>query len=144
MIGLTLALALAWSQAPEPLETGLMQRYGPGVMAKVVENRIGMGDIPASTDPFSAVARPDCALLGQSVWIEWPNGQWSGPHTVADCSSRNDYSRHRQKGLVIEVSYELAAVMSVPIGRWLLPMDGPLSGVSVYRSQRLSRQGQAE
>lgn len=122
--------ALAWLS---PVAEGEAKRYSPGLMADVVEYRVEAGTVPAWTDPYMAVAVVDCAMLGEQVWIAWPTGQWTGPHMVADCSNAEDRARHIANGLAVEVSYQFAVENSAPVGRYRLPLDGPLDGVRVYQ-----------
>jgi len=108
--------------------TGLGQRYAPDLMPEVANARIAMGQIPPGTDPRLCVAVIDCALIGQTGQLTWPDG-WRDIVTICDCSAPGDRARHQRKRLAVEVSYALAAERCHPAGPYCLPLDGPLDGM---------------
>lgn len=128
---LSIIFALAAVRA-DIVADGIMLRYGPGVMERAVERQVLNGNVRAGIDPYWAVALTDCSRIGQRVWLEWPDGELTGPHPVVDCSDPVDLARHLRVGLAVEVSYELARDRSIPNGRYRLPLDGPLIGVRVW------------
>lgn len=81
-----------------------------------------------------AIAVTDCSRLGEQVWLVLPGGVVTGPHTIADCSARDDRARHEEKGLLAEVSYEYAVDHSIDMdgGRYRAPLDDILSGVMMW------------
>jgi hypothetical protein len=108
-----------------------MQRYAPGVMAQVVENRIRYGHLPEGTDPHRCIAVVDCAWLGEWACVMLPDGTVTR-HLVCDCSAPEDRDRHLEKGLVVEVPFSYAQRHRFQVGPYVLPLDGPLAGVTVW------------
>lgn len=108
--------------------TGLGQRYDDGVMARVVDARVGLGQLDPGTDPRLCVAVVDCGLMNREALLVWPGG-WRDYVTICDCSAAGDADRHRRKNLAVEVSYALAAERCHAAGRYCLPRDGPLPDV---------------
>lgn len=107
---------------------GLAQRYDDGMMRRVRDTRVDMGQLDPATDPRLCVAVVDCDLLGRQGLLVWP-GAWQDQVTVCDCSAAGDADRHRRKGLAVEVSFSLAAERCHAAGSYCLPRDGPLPGV---------------
>lgn len=119
---------------------GEMTRYDPGVMRKAMRVRVLAGKIDAGLSTRDCIAVPHCGLLGRQVWLVWPDGYVSKQY-VCDCSNAVDFARHIEIGLVAEVSHITAVEHSVdmnlvdprvPAGRYRLPLDGRLPGVSVW------------
>lgn len=132
---MNIILAVAMISAPPwatPVAEGVAQRYAPGRMAETVDNRVRAGIVPPGTDPYMAVTLLDCSMRGREVWVEWPDGIWTGPHMVADCSAAHHLQANLEKGVALEVSYQFAVDHPFPKGRYELPRDGPLQGVAVY------------
>jgi len=111
---------------------GIMLRYDPGVMEDVVRRREAMGQITVTAPLTAYVAVVDCQLLGEPVWVVWPDGRRT-MHVVGDCSRREDRALHQSEGLAVEVSYDVAVRYSLQQGGWLLPLDGPLGEVRVVQ-----------
>jgi len=67
-------------------DSGGASQYDPGVMARVIANRQGYGQLPADLPPVEGfIAVVDCARLGE-VWLVRPEGgQWEAM-LVADCA----------------------------------------------------------
>ena len=131
MTNLLLALLAAWPQIPEiEVIEGTAQTYADGVMKRVAENRIGWGHIPEGTDYRTCIAVTDCSLMGSPVSVIWPDGRIMYG-TICDCSAEEDRQRHIDKGLAAEVSWWAANEYAHPVGKYLLPRDGPLPGVKV-------------
>lgn len=116
------------------LATGLLQTYAPGVMAEVVVNRIQYQHIAPSTLAHECLALVDCATLNRKVCMALTvdSQRLFGPFTVCDCSSSTDRARHIDKGLAAECDWSLTEKIQVPVGKFILPRDGPLAGVKVY------------
>jgi len=131
MTNLLLAILAAWPQIGEPeVIEGTAQCYADGVMQRVADNRMGWGHIPEGTDYRTCVAVTDCDLVGLPVGVVWPDGRIMYG-TICDCSADKDRERHEDKGLAVEVSWWAANEYAQPIGKYLLPRDGPLPGVTV-------------
>lgn len=117
-----------------------MWRYDDGMMLRVIRNRVSLGDVPPGLAPEDCLVVIDCSLVGRDAWVIWPDGTVTG-HTICDCSNGRHRSEHKRRGMACEVSYATAWKHSVdmhliypevPPGRWRLPMDGELPGVSVW------------
>lgn len=124
-MGLAMAVVIA---------SGMATRYNPGVMETVVANRELWGQLPADTDPGRCVALLECERIGDSVWVEKPDGAVYGPFVVADCAARQDRARLVHLGFAVDLSYEAALEIGV--------VDGPLRGVRVWNGDpRLQKLG---
>lgn len=77
--------------APAPVESGWASRYDEGVMAATVAARQEWGQLPQDLSGWdSFIAVPDCAEIGDTVWI-WFDGldDWQRA-LVTDCARRDD------------------------------------------------------
>ena len=124
------AIAMLAMMFPGAEVEGLAQCYADGVMDKVVHNRIEYGQLPYGTDPRTCIAVTDCSWMGKKVVVLWPDGREMFG-TVCDCSADEDRQRHIDKGLAVEVSWWAANEYAHPVGKYLLPRDGPLDGVTL-------------
>lgn len=110
--------------------TGMMTRYDPGVMETAVRNHEALGHLQVTRPYTEYVAMLDCGLLGRPVVVVWPDGKRTR-HVVGDCAAAGDRAALEARGLVVEVSHEVAVREGVPVGRYVLPVDGPVDGVTV-------------
>ena len=94
------------------LASGEATRYDPGVMERVVENRVGWGEVAPDTDPYYSVAMLDCSLKGEIVWLE-TGSRVIGPLTVADCAQRGHRADLEERGWAIDVSYGLGVELGM-------------------------------
>lgn len=116
------------------IASGMATRYNPGVMTAVVANRVMWSQLPEGTDPGRCVALMECERIGDTVWIEKPDGVVYGPYIVADCAARQDRDRLAQLGFAVDLSYKAALEIGV--------VDGPLRGVKVWNGDpRLQNRG---
>lgn len=108
-----------WADArvkPPPLE-GRASQYAKGVMSRVVRYRQSRGELPADLSAYAgAVARPECADIGEAVWLRPAGGEWER-FIVADCASKSDaresdglsgYEWMIRGNVLVEVGYETA------------------------------------
>lgn len=119
-----MTLLIAALMASSPVVGGVATRYDPGVMEKVVENRLGWGQLDLSRGHSGYIAVADCKLLDELVWLGWPDGSFSGPHLVADCGAQHDQEYLDEIGFAVDLSYPLAVEHGV--------LDAPLPGVTVW------------
>lgn len=99
-----------------PLE-GRASQYAKGVMSRVVRYRQARGELPLDLSAYmGAVARPECADIGDEVWLRPAGGEWE-LFIVADCGSKSDaresdglsgYEWMIQGNVLVEVGHETA------------------------------------
>lgn len=106
------------------LVSGTATRYNPGVMERVVHNRIEWGHIEDDGLHLGYVAVEDCAYLGEKVVLLLPSGVYHGPYLVADCASSVDSDYLHSIGFAVDLSYRVAVDLGV--------INAPLHGVSVF------------
>ena len=112
------------------IASGMATSYAPGVMDRVVKNRVQFGHIDGSLDVRGYVALLDAEHIGRLVWIESPDGKIIGPVMVADCAAQHDYDRLVKKGFAVDLSYELAQELGV--------VDAPVRGFLVWSKKPMS------
>jgi hypothetical protein len=106
---------------------GKATRYNPGVMDRVVANRLLWRHITREQVKAAAgfVAVADKRHLGRMVYIEWPDGRKTGPYLVVDCGRARDQEHLRKIGFAVDLSYELAE-------QFLEDINMPRQGVRVW------------
>jgi hypothetical protein len=109
------------------IASGKATRYNPGVMDRVVENRLGWHQLTQQQvdNALGFVALADKQYIGRYVLIELPTGEMKGPYLVADCGARQDQEHLDGIGFAVDLSYELAQDI-------LTRMDAPRQGVRVW------------
>ena len=124
---MTLLLPLLFALAPagpEPLAEGKATRYDPGIMARVVDNRVRYGQIDLDVPHRDYVALASCEHLGERVMLVLADGRVSGPHLVADCGAAGDQAHLAAIGFGVDLSWQLALELEA--------VDAPLPGVRAY------------
>ena len=85
---------------------GVMSSYGPYAM-DLMEDRAGVRR-------GRGVALTTCGMMGYTVWLRIPGGNWRGPFTVVDCGApAHLYYQIVEQGLAAEIGY-LTAQSWVP------------------------------
>lgn len=107
-----------------PVAQGKATRYNPGIMDRVVNNRIRWKHIDPSIPHAGYIALADPCHLGELAWIQWPDGQLTGPYMVADCGAKQDQEHLKEIHFAVDLSWELAQEFGV--------IDKPLYGITVY------------
>ena len=109
------------------IASGKATRYRPGLMQKVVDNRIRWHHITREQVDAAegCVALQTKETIGQTVYIEWPNGTMTGPYLVVDCGRDTDQEHLQNIGFAVDLSYELAE-------QFLENINMPLKGVRVW------------
>ena len=103
-VGVVLASALWGVPTGEVMVRGKATHYAAGRMQEVVENR---GVVLAGY--AGGVALNRAGDVGRSVWLEWEDGDVSGPFLVVDCARRGaDYVERVRRGYVVEVDAGVA------------------------------------
>lgn len=99
------------------VDEGWAAHYSPGVMWQVIAVR-QEGQVLHPLPPFEPdvylgfVARPDCAEIGQEVWLDFYQG-WVGPFLVTDCAHPADRPSIESRGIVTELDYTSAVQFGV-------------------------------
>ncbi len=106
------------------IASGIATRYDPGVMDEVVENRTRWGHLDPDAQVAGYVALLDCDRLGELVWLQAPGGRVLGPVMVADCAQDAHRDGLLDRGIVVDLSWELALVLGV--------VDAPVGGFTVW------------
>lgn len=104
---------------------GKATAYGPDTMNRVVENRVGWGQLDLSQSHVGYVALADEKYLNSRVLLELPTGEIVGPFLVADCGAEHDQEHLNEIGFGVDLSYELAE-------KYLEDPRTPLHGVKVW------------
>jgi len=115
------------------VDEGKATRYGPGVMDGVVQNRLKWQQITPEQIQQAAgfVALQKKEYIGRWAWIEWPDGQLTGPYLVTDCGAAQDQDHLDAISFAVDLSYELAVKFGV--------IDMPRWGVRVYVQEGVRR-----
>lgn len=122
---------------------GVATYYAPGVMDRVVRNRISWGQLsPNASGPFVAVL--DCDCVGGKAWIWWERERiFQGPFTIADCASVEDVPALLAKGFAVDVQWEIAKARGmrgpVPV-RVFLRCERPRQQLRYYLGLRLKNE----
>ena len=104
---------------------GKATRYDPGVMLEVVANRVAWGQLdPARRGYRGFVAVADCEYVGETVWLQLPDGEFVGPYLVADCGRACDQERLARIHFAVDLSWRVALHLGV--------VDRPMDNVKVY------------
>lgn len=119
------ALIVCTGTAPapvlQPVQSGTVKHYRPGLMAEVARNRTDpahRGYVPGfrlRTDVAGYVSRPSCSTIGR-VWLASIEGGPVRRYQQVDCSQPRDRPRHLSTGLILEVDYT-SAVREGIVGR---------------------------
>ena len=72
-----------------------------------------------------------CDRIGEQWELILPDGAVRGPLWVHDCADGADALWNEAQGRVAEVCHSQALALVYPLNRFILPRDGPLSGVRV-------------
>jgi hypothetical protein len=107
-----------------PIAEGKATRYNPGIMERVVANRVRWKQLDLSQAHAGYIALADPQHLGKLAWIGWPDGRLTGPYLVADCGAQKDQDYLKAIGFAVDLSWELAQQFHVT--------NRPLPGVTVY------------
>lgn len=123
--------------------------YAPGVMEKVVENRIRWGQLPSSVlnslNIVGFVALRDCDLIGSVVYIHWPDSSIEGPFIVADCADPKDYPKLDAIDFAVDVDWQTAkrhhliSPTPVQVEVWELKVSKLKDGKNDSRTEDLDR-----
>jgi hypothetical protein len=111
-----------WERTPLP-QQGLATYYNPGVMERVLDNRLAANDIDACPDCVGTVALLRAGDIGRKVWLQPPGGDPVGPFLVIDCARRTDVQPLLDRNWVVDVSFEVGQYWG---------MNRPLDGVIVF------------
>lgn len=90
----------------ERVSVGKATYYAPGLMQTVYANRLLFGHVKPCTECVGFVVLPDCAQLGNRVFLRH-DGTVTGPFLSVDCAAPGDLTEVRRRGIVVEVDYEL-------------------------------------
>jgi hypothetical protein len=107
--------------------TGKATRYSPGIMDRVVQNRLKWRQLTQEQVDRARgfVALADKAYIGREIVLELPSGEFAGPFLVADCGRAVDQQHLVDIGFAVDLSWELAQ-------RFLTNINMPLHGVRVW------------
>jgi hypothetical protein len=96
---------------------GFASQYAEGVMSRVVRYRQSRGQLPQDLSAYAgAVARPECADIGDEVWLRFEGREWE-LFIVADCGSKSDaresdglsgWEWMMQNNMLVEVGHKTA------------------------------------
>jgi hypothetical protein len=119
-----LVIATVLTTILTPVADGKATRYNPGVMDRVVANRVRWNHIDLSKPHAGYIALADADYIGEQAWIQWPDGRLTGPYLVADCGANRDQAYLKKIGFAVDLSWELAVKFGV--------IDKPMPGVRVF------------
>jgi hypothetical protein len=119
-----IAIATVLTTILTPVAEGKATRYNPGIMDRVVANRVRWHHIDLAKPHAGYIALADPDLLGEQAWIQWPDGRLTGPYLVADCGQQAHQDHLKRIGFAVDLSWELAVKFGV--------IDKPLPGVRIY------------
>lgn len=119
-----LAIATVLTTILTPVAEGKATRYNPGVMDRVVANRVRWKHIDLSKPHAGYIALADRQYIGEQAWIQWPDGRLTGPYLVADCGQGTHQDYLKRIGFAVDLSWELAVKFGI--------IDKPMPGVRVF------------
>ena len=100
-MALLLAMLAGWQEPTEvDVIGGLATYYAEGVMQQVIENR--------RMPYYDGVALNESKYLDDLVWLQWGNGDITGPLPVVDCAQEAHIPDRESKDYVVEVSADVA------------------------------------
>jgi hypothetical protein len=105
------------------LVAGSATFYAPGVMERVVANRLTWGQVEPCVECVGYVALLEPGWIGQRVWLRRSGQPDEGPFLVVDCAAAGHREALRQRGWAVDVDWQTAQ-------RW--GMRGPVA-VEVLR-----------
>lgn len=126
----SLAEDVRWKQlypaydAPTPLPLyGKAMFYNPGVMERVLKNRLKTGRIQECSECVGYAAMLRYGDLNRKIWVRLPDGHIDGPLLVIDAADTKHVGMLLDKNWVVDIDYETAQ-------RWKLynPMDVVIFG----------------
>ncbi len=129
-LSLLLSPLIPWHMHTPLPASGKASYYAAGVMRRVAEYRLRVGDIKPCPECIGYVAMMRKGDLGRRVWIE-REGIVSGPYLVVDVAAPRDFASVIGRGIIVEVDYALAMSwgMRGPVavrvlGGWEWMMEG--------------------
>jgi len=129
LFGLALATITVASQ--DFPRTGVATYYAKGVIERVYEYRLRIGQISECSDCRGFVALLSPSDLGKKVWLRHPSKGTIGPLLVVDCAAKQDVKALQARGWVVDLGYSTSR-------GWGL--RGPLDDVTVLQAEpRLRR-----
>ena len=120
LIALTLASVVVAAPAGPVPQSGLISQYAPGVMDRVIENRLAWGQLNPHdveiADGF--VARPECRDIGSWVYIRPKGGDRWLRMLVTDCGCPIGRAWMYDNNVLVEVDYETASTFGFAGKMW--------------------------
>ena len=99
LFGLALATITVASQ--DFPRTGVATYYAKGVIERVYEYRLRIGQISECSDCRGFVALLSPSDLGKKVWLRHPSKGTIGPLLVVDCAAKQDVKALQARGQVV-------------------------------------------
>jgi hypothetical protein len=105
-----------WEETPLPVR-GLAMYYNPGIMERVLRNRVGWGHLTECEECIGRVALLRDGDIDRKIWLQRPGYPVEGPFWVIDQAARHDVPGLVRRNWTVDVDYQTAM-------RWR--MRGPI------------------
>jgi hypothetical protein len=105
-----------WDETPLPVQ-GLAMYYNPGIMERVLRNRLRWGHVTECEECIGRIALLRDGDVDRKVWLQRPGHEVEGPFWVIDQAARHHVPGLVRRNWTVDVDYQTAM-------RWR--MRGPI------------------
>ncbi len=119
------ALSPAYHERSALPITGRAMYYNPGVMERVLEYRVGIGNVQPCAECIGYAAMLRYGDLNRKVWIQLPDSTVEGPFLVIDAADVKHVHELLQRNWAIDIDYETAMRWRMAGPRPVTVLDKP-------------------